>query len=240
MHFIELKEINSTNFYSSELIKNKIINQETIVFAYKQTDGKGLGNNKWLSEPFKNILMSIITFLEIRVTDFFKLNLIVSLAVIEYLKLLGVKAKIKWPNDIYVNNQKVCGILIENNISGNFISYSIIGIGLNVNQVYFDESIPNPVSLKIITGIDYNIKEQIKVLGEIVLQKIKQNKNAAFEILKNEYLKVLFLYNEYTEFQDNSNKFKGKIIDIENNGHIVIEKFEGDVSKYFFKEVKFL
>ncbi len=113
-------------------------------------------------------------------------------------------------------------------------------IGLNVNQVYFDESIPNPVSLKIITGIDYNIKEQIKVLGEIVLQKIKQNKNAAFEILKNEYLKVLFLYNEYTEFQDNSNKFKGKIIDIENNGHIVIEKFEGDVSKYFFKEVKFL
>jgi biotin-(acetyl-CoA carboxylase) ligase len=55
MHFIELKEINSTNFYSSELIKNKIINQETIVFAYKQTDGKGLGNNKWLSEPFKNI-----------------------------------------------------------------------------------------------------------------------------------------------------------------------------------------
>ncbi|HOK37174.1 MAG: biotin--[acetyl-CoA-carboxylase] ligase [Bacteroidales bacterium] len=240
MHFIELKEINSTNFYSSELIKNKIINQETIVFAYKQTDGKGLGNNKWLSEPFKNILMSIITFLEIRVTDFFKLNLIVSLAVIEYLKLFGVKAKIKWPNDIYVNNQKICGILIENNISGNFISSSIIGIGLNVNQVYFDESIPNPVSLKIITGIDYNIKEQIKVLGEIVLQKIKQNKNAAFEILKNEYLKVLFLYNEYTEFQDNSNKFKGKIIDIENNGHIVIEKFEGDVSKYFFKEVKFL
>jgi BirA family biotin operon repressor/biotin-[acetyl-CoA-carboxylase] ligase len=62
--------------------------------------------------------MSIITFLEIRVTDFFKLNLIVSLAVIEYLKLFGVKAKIKWPNDIYVNNQKICGILIENNISG--------------------------------------------------------------------------------------------------------------------------
>lgn len=240
MKIIELNEINSTNFYSANLLKNKVVNQDTIVFTYKQTDGKGLGNNKWLSEPFKNILMSIITFIDIKVTDYFKLNLIVSLAVIDYLKLLGVNAKIKWPNDIYVSNGKICGILIENNISKNFISSSIIGIGLNVNQFYFDESIPNPVSLKIITGIDYNLIEQIKVLGEIVLQKIKKNKNVDFEILKNEYLKVLFLYNEYAEFQDNNNKFKGKIIDVENSGHIVIEKFEGDVSKYFFKEVKFL
>ncbi len=240
MQFIEISEINSTNVYSSELLKNHAVKDDTIVYTFNQTEGKGLGNNKWLSEPFQNILMSIITFPEIQVTDYFKLNLIVSLAVIDYLKLLGIKAKIKWPNDIYVNDKKLCGILIENNISGNLISSSIVGIGLNVNQIFFDKSIPNPVSLKLIRGIDYNIKEHIKILGELVLQKIKQNINIDFEILKNEYLKVLYLYDEYTEFQDINQKFTAKIIDIENSGHLVIEKYNGEVSKFFFKELKFL
>lgn len=240
MQLIEISEINSTNVYSSELLKNQTVKDDTIVYTFIQTDGKGLGNNKWLSKPFQNILMSIITFPYIQVTDYFKLNLIVSLAVIDYLKLLGVKAKIKWPNDIYVNDKKICGILIENSISGNLISSSIVGIGLNVNQIYFDKSIPNPVSLKLITGIHYNIKEQIKVIGEVVLQKIKENKNVDFKILKKEYLKVLYLYDEYADFCDINKKFKAKIIDIENSGHIVIEKFDGEVTKYFFKEVKFL
>ena len=160
---IVLDETDSTNRYISQLCNNpqKAVAELTTVSAEFQTAGKGQRGNSWEAEKEKNLLFSFVlypTFLEARCQ--FILSQIISLSIKEELDRWSDEITIKWPNDIYWRDKKICGILIENDLSGHFIGRCISGVGININQKEFHSDAPNPVSLKQITGKEHNRHEQ--------------------------------------------------------------------------------
>ncbi|MDD4149253.1 MAG: biotin--[acetyl-CoA-carboxylase] ligase [Bacteroidales bacterium] len=238
MKFVKKNIIKSTNIFASELLSNKNLNDETVVYASFQTNGRGLAQNKWHSEENKNLLFSLIIFPEINVENHFCLNMIISLAICDYLFLSGVTAEIKWPNDIYVNNNKIAGILVENSLYGDIIKSSVIGVGLNLNQVDFPKEISNPVSLKNLTDTDYNIDDEIRAISEIISNKITKYKRLDFSEIKTKYLENLYRLNVESSFKINGQIFTAKIIDVRKTGHIVISDNHNKEHEFYFKEIE--
>lgn len=165
MKITRFKNIDSTNSYLQNLLDKGEDVIDNIVVTDFQTSGKGQGKNVWQSEDGKNLLFSIALDMSfLKAEDQFILTQIVSVAMINVLKnyIPEDSLFIKWPNDIYFNNMKIAGILINNEIKGMMMGTSIIGIGLNVNQESFDETLPNPISMKMITGKDYDLEILLK------------------------------------------------------------------------------
>ena len=143
---IWLQSVDSTNEEAKRHISD--IDNLSVLSALEQTAGRGQRGNKWTSNTGENLMFSIVLKdAKIRARDQFVLNEIASLAVVDFLSMHGISARIKWPNDIYVGLKKICGILIENSLHGSAISSSIIGIGLNINQRNFNVNLPNPTSM---------------------------------------------------------------------------------------------
>lgn len=150
---IWLASTDSTNEEAKRRISD--IDNLSVVSALEQTSGKGQRGNQWYSAPGQNLLFSIVLKSPSLVAkNHFALNEMAALSVTDFLSAYGIKAEIKWPNDIYVGEKKICGILIENSFLGNAISSSIIGIGLNINQRNFNVSLPNPTSLVLCSAQD--------------------------------------------------------------------------------------
>jgi len=146
--YIKLNEVNSTNEYAKVLLSKNKPSEGTVIFAHYQTNGKGQFGKTWKSEKGKNLTFSIIlypNFLEAKRA--YSLNQAVSLGLKDCIESQKIPVSIKWPNDIYYHDKKLGGLLIENGLVGENINYSIIGIGLNVNQTTFSQEIPNPTSL---------------------------------------------------------------------------------------------
>ncbi|MDD2385372.1 MAG: biotin--[acetyl-CoA-carboxylase] ligase [Bacteroidales bacterium] len=239
MKFIKRNIITSTNIFVSELLTNNKLSDETVVYTNFQTNGRGFAQNKWYSEENKNLLFSIIIFPEMNVEGHFCLNMIISLAICDYLLLKGVKAKIKWPNDIYVKDSKIAGILVENCFYGDIIKSSIIGVGLNLNQIFFPKEIPNPVSLKNLTNTDYNIDKEIREISNIISDKIKKYKSLEFSEIRIKYLENLYRLNVDSLFKKSNEIFTAKIIDIRKTGHLVICDKNNKLQEFYFKEIEF-
>ena len=145
---IWLKETESTNRYAKKHICQ--LDNLSVVAATYQSDGKGQSDHIWHSEPGANMLISVILKdLSIKPSEQVRISDITATSVVELLESHGIKAWIKPPNDIWVDTKKICGILIEHSLLGNHISWSIIGIGLNVNQTSFPDDLPNPTSMKL-------------------------------------------------------------------------------------------
>ena len=143
---IWLESVDSTNEEAKRHISD--IDNLSVLSALEQTAGRGQRGNKWTSNTGENLMFSIVLKdPKISARDQFVLNEIASLAVVDFLSMHGITARIKWPNDIYVGSKKICGILIENSLQGSAISSSIIGIGLNINQRNFNVNLPNPTSM---------------------------------------------------------------------------------------------
>ncbi len=240
MKIIKLKNIDSTNNYAANLLVNKNLVDETLIYTDYQKKGKGLGQNKWYSEKKKNILASLIVFSEIEVEQHFQLNMVISLSICEYLQNKGVSAKIKWPNDIYVKDDKIAGILVENRLYGDKINSSVIGIGLNLNQTDFPSKILNPVSLKTINNQEYNIENEIVELFTLISQKIESLQKGSNTSIKSSYLNKLYRYDEWSYFKKDNLTFEAKIIDVKNDGYIVLVDKKGNQTDYYFKEVEFV
>lgn len=167
---IHIPETDSTNNYLSKLSDKETVPEFTVVQSDFQTAGKGQRGNSWETEKGKNLLFSVIlypTFLEARRQ--FILSQIVSLSIKEELDRWTEDISIKWPNDIYWKDKKICGILIENDLTGTHIARSILGIGININQKTFISDAPNPISLKQITGQEYDATSILKA----VMQRIR-------------------------------------------------------------------
>ncbi|MDR1090524.1 MAG: biotin--[acetyl-CoA-carboxylase] ligase, partial [Prevotella sp.] len=164
---IHVKECGSTNNALSEINKKKPQEENTILWSDFQSAGKGQRGNKWESEKGKNLLFSILLYPEIKANEQFIISQVVSLAVAGCLLNYTEDITIKWPNDIYWKEKKICGILVGNVLEGDYIKQSIAGIGININQTLFVSDAPNPVSLKQITGEKYNIFE--------ILDKVRVN-----------------------------------------------------------------
>ena len=153
-------ELDSTNDYAANLLSKSKPIEGAVVITDNQVKGKGQYGRKWSSEPRKNLTLSVILYPNIPVETQFDLNVMASLSVCEAIEVQSsVKSRVKWPNDIYVNDRKICGILIKNNLTGGMISQSIVGIGINVNQRDFDPTLPNPTSLILESGRNTELVE---------------------------------------------------------------------------------
>lgn len=250
---------NSTNTLLKELLaKSEWPEGEEFLYAGYQTSGRGQTGNGWESEEGKNLLCSILVERQktasIKEENPFYLNVTVSVAVHRLLSQeLMVKSQqltVKWPNDLYWQDKKMAGILIENAIIGNEVKYSITGIGLNINQTEWKSDAPNPVSLKQITGKEYNIDEQMKSLAHAIREVLSEPEEEVWTYYKAHLYRKdgfwPFVEREVsiaptTNAQANADsQFMARIADILPTGEIVLEDPEGIRKKYHFKEIRFV
>jgi BirA family biotin operon repressor/biotin-[acetyl-CoA-carboxylase] ligase len=214
----------------------------TVITTENQVEGRGQIGSKWESEAGKNIILSIIlrpNFLPAR--EQFLLNQAITLGVVNFIQYyITTGVKIKWPNDIYVHKKKVAGILIQNQLSGSRIQSSVIGIGLNINQVVFLSDAPNPTSFKLLTAHEFQIEQLIPELCRSIEQRYLQLKQGKHAILQNDYLKNLFQYQQTASYQKpNETTFQGRIIGISPFGKLKIEHNQG-IEFFDIKTVKFI
>lgn len=248
-HFEELP---STNTYASELLSessNFGENTEGVVVStFNQTYGRGQMGSRWESEPNMNLAVSIILkphFLQAR--QQFHLNKAIALAVCDFVSdqyaeanpSLKNEVTVKWANDIYVKNNKIAGILIQNTLSGVDIQSTIIGIGLNINQTHFN-NLTNATSLKSETKKTYDLREMLGKLCVFVEQRYLQLKKRGFDKLHKEYLDKLYRMGEDAIYQyPNGDYFSGRIIGVGDNGKLTLLTKSG-VENFDVKEVKFV
>ncbi len=241
-HYITFKQLDSTNETAMKIVyQDKAVEGDVIVSEF-QTAGKGNANNSWESEPGKNLTFSLILKPErIEPSKQFLLTVIVSLALKQLVEsiLQNRVVKIKWPNDIYVGNKKIAGILIQNIIFGNSIKYSIIGIGLNVNQKRFVSNAPNPVSLIHFTKKKYDLN----ILLSNILDKISyfyENISNRDNYFISMYENTLYKFNEQALYKAGNKIFSGSIVGVSDFGRLQIKTERGNIEEFDFKEVKFL
>ena len=160
-------ELDSTNNEARRVLD--ALDNLSVIAAVGQSAGRGQGNHTWFASPGKNITATIVLKPEnLSAGDYLFVTRVTTLALLSYLREHGVQARIKWPNDIWVEDRKICGILIENIIDGNRMKACLIGIGLNINEEGWPENLPNPVSLKELTGKEYDVRQELQQLvGQI-------------------------------------------------------------------------
>jgi BirA family transcriptional regulator, biotin operon repressor / biotin---[acetyl-CoA-carboxylase] ligase len=239
-NIIVLNEVESTNNYANRLILSNA-EEGTVVLAQFQSKGRGQGGNWWESEAGKNLLATVILYPRfLNAGNQFILSKIVSLSLVEFLEKITDNVSIKWPNDIYVGNKKIAGILIENSISGSNLFSSVLGIGLNLNQEKFLSDAPNPVSLKQITGKEYNIEIVVSEILESILKWYKKIESGNFSEIDSVYFSQLFRWREWEKYSKDGNIFEAKIVGIGEFGQLQLEKRDGTVEEFMFKEVEFI
>jgi len=240
---LSIEECNSSNTYLGELLsQNPTINEGFTIRTNFQSQGRGQRDNIWKSNKGDNLLISFLLKPGLPAKRQFLLNQIVCLGICEYLIDHDIKGeiRIKWPNDIYVDDRKICGILIQNMLQGVNIHNSIVGIGLNINQKEFDQSIPNPTSLSLEKENDYNLEnEMIKLLDCI-----NSSYQELFRVRKAKpqsmYRFLLYKLNEEQKFITELGKeFVGIIKGVDDLGRLEVES-EGVKNYYNFSEIKFI
>jgi BirA family transcriptional regulator, biotin operon repressor / biotin---[acetyl-CoA-carboxylase] ligase len=234
-----LNQVDSTNTYAAGLSVNT--SEGSIVWALDQTKGRGQGENLWESEPGKNLTFSIILYPAfLSASNQFYISKIVSLAIFDLVSLYADNISIKWPNDIYTDDKKIAGILIENSIKADKIEKSVIGIGININQKNFLSAAQNPSSLSLITGKEYDLREILEILWEKIDFWYTILKEKKLFVIDSDYLKVLYRFNELSNFKGNGKCFKGRIINVNREGIIEISDEEKGLRRFLHKEVEYL
>jgi BirA family transcriptional regulator, biotin operon repressor / biotin---[acetyl-CoA-carboxylase] ligase len=235
------KDLSSTNSHASLLLKNNRLTEGTIIYTNYQSAGKGYAGNIWESEDGKNLLMSIVLYPSfIKPSDQFCISMSISLGICDFIRRFIPDCSIKWPNDIYINNDKIAGILIENTIIADHIEYSIVGIGLNVNQIKFISSASNPVSLRQITSKTYDLQSCLAELTKDLDIRYKQLIAGKIESVNKEYITNLYRLNEWSRFRDANGEFTGRILALGDYGTLLIENEDKKIRGYAFKEVEFI
>ncbi len=237
--------IDSTN---SEALRQFSQCDDFTVFAAKfQTGGRGQKGTKWESAPGENLTFStILKPKNIKAQDQFIVAQVVTVGIRRYLIERGVESTIKWPNDIYAADKKICGILIENFVTGDTLSGSIVGIGLNVNQSLFQSDAPNPVSMSTITTLVYDIKNELELLCAGIKELYKSADSATsapfLKKLELEYMDSLYRREGFHLYQQmpDGEVFKARISGIDSSACLILEREDGGVRRYSFKEIKYI
>jgi BirA family biotin operon repressor/biotin-[acetyl-CoA-carboxylase] ligase len=233
-----LPECHSTNIDAARLAEEDAIDG-TIVITENQISGKGQRGNTWKAEAGKNLTFSIVlrpTFLSVR--EQFDLNRAISLGIVEYIgNMIKNKVQIKWPNDIMIDEKKVCGILIENSVSGIRINHTIVGIGLNMNQQSFE--FPSATSLRNFTKVDFDLSVELERLVLCIESRYLLLKTGNYESIRNDYQDNLLWRGETRLFRFNKTTFEGRIIGDNDEGRLLIDTTDG-VRSLGVKEVEYL
>lgn len=240
-NIISKEELASTNEYMSLLLHSKEVGDRSVIVCNKQTSGKGQKGNFWEAEEGKNLTFSLLYKpFELLAMDQFTISIIISLGICDYLKEKAIdNVKIKWPNDIYVGDNKVCGILIEHEISGEYLNSSICGVGLNINQEEFKSSAPNPVSLINITNQKYSLGQELLILlGCIEGRYINIEDNR--DLLWKDYKNSLYRFNKVCKYKTEDGIIEGKIVGVNKYGQLLIETKDLKIKEYSFKEISFM
>lgn len=225
------------------MAQDSVLENYTVVATENQLKGKGQQGSIWSSKPFKNLTFSVfVRFDELQISKHKYLNFAVSLAVFEVLKKHKIpNIFIKWPNDILSGNKKLCGILIENNLKGEFITSTIIGIGLNVNQIEFSNSLKKVTSLKFLTDNSFNLDILLKEIVISLQLKMKQLNNQNYTVLESDYSKVLYKKNTPIMFKNSKGiLFMGIIRGISFDGKLQIELEDESIVEFGIKEISFV
>lgn len=241
-HLLKTSKCASTNTLAMEFLQQSQNVEGWVFITNEQTKGRGQRGNFWEATPFQNFTFSFIvkpTFLFVQ--QQFSLNFFISLGIYDFLrkKVPSADIKIKWPNDIYVNNLKIGGILIENIIKTKNIDSSIIGIGLNINQVDFETITAQ--SLRKLTQEKYDLEELIQELLVCLDLRYQQLVNKETKKMKEEYLSNLYWIHENHLFFDvlKSEYFRGNIVGVDDFGQLIIKMSEGQKA-FSLKEVQFI
>ena len=230
----------STNSHARALLRHNDLQEGAIIYTNYQSEGRGQAGNTWESEDNKNLLISIILIPSmISPAEQFVISMAISVGICDFLKRYVSGIKIKWPNDIYINNDKIAGILIENSIQGEIIEHTIAGIGININQEKFLSSAPNPVSLRKLTGITYDLAVCLNQMATDLDKRYKQLISEDFTGIRHEYISLLYSYKKWLEFEDLKGVFRGRILTVGDNGALHVEKQDGIISEYSSKEISF-
>ncbi|WP_136668167.1 biotin--[acetyl-CoA-carboxylase] ligase [Flavobacterium sp. H122] len=242
MNFIKLNAIDSTNDFLKALASSQKVENFTVVTAKSQWKGKGQMGSEWQTEDNKNLITSILIKKTISNTEsIFVLNIAIAISIIEALKTFKIPdLSIKWPNDIMSGNKKIAGILIENNIKESGKIQSIVGIGLNVNQLNF-ENLPKASSLKAITGVEYDTEEILFKIIDAIKLNVASIKSENAGILWKKYHDFLFKIGKPVVFENSKNeKFMGIIQKVNTNGLLDVMLEDDSIHSYGIKEISMI
>lgn len=239
-NIIRLDNTESTNTYAKSLKPENNDLTPTVVYTDCQTCGRGQRGNTWESERGKNLTFSLVLYPSwLSAAHQFELSMLVSIGIVNALRNHVVdhsRLKIKWPNDIYYDDKKVAGILIENSLSGQSIERSIVGIGLNVNQKEFVSDAPNPVSLYNITGSETSLDEILDNVVGNILDMVEQYE------YDPEVDELVYLYNNMLWRNDGREhlwrkEFEAKVDRVGADGRLYLTDKDGNEQSFLFKEI---
>lgn len=234
----EYDELESTNTTAAGLPRSEI-KDKSVVLTYRQTQGRGQVGNKWECSPFRNISITVIFRPErLEACNQFAVSMVISLGCKDFIDRYVEGCTIKWPNDVYVGEKKIAGILIEHFIAGAYVGHSLCGIGININQPGFVSNAPNPVSLLQLTGKEYDLHTALEELLACIGRRYAQI--GGYKRLEADYLDNLYRKNGIFAWRDEHGLFRGEIFGVDEYGQLIIRDTEGTLRVYAFKEVVFI
>lgn len=232
MQLVKLHATTSTNDELRARFRESVTPHLTALYSLSQSQGRGNRGTVWQSENGKNLTFSVLITKNLTGMTVFELNQLVSVALVEWLiDDLKIQAKIKWPNDILSVHKKLAGILIENTLKKNDWSHSIIGIGLNVNQIDFDH-LPKAISLKNLTGQTY-VLEELLVSFLTYLDRALNNRAQTID----RYLSHFYKYQQKMTFEIENELVEAQVSGVTKNGELLLKK-EGQLTAYDLKQVR--
>ena len=239
--YINIRETASTNTYLARMAS--MLPSGTVVYTHNQSAGRGQRGNSWESEPGKNLTFSLlIKKLPVAPAGQFFISEAASLAIVDFLSQYFNGFSIKWPNDIYHADKKICGILIEHSLCGNSINHTIIGAGININQTEFRSDAPNPVSLRQITGREVELEQALRDVCSRIEAAVLSLEASGNTALHDRYLSALYRNDglEHRFLLPSGEYVDAAIADVLPTGMLVLRHSDGSTGSYAFKEVAFV
>jgi BirA family biotin operon repressor/biotin-[acetyl-CoA-carboxylase] ligase len=223
-----LERVNSTNSFALDLIRESPPAEGYVIWAKEQFAGRGQRGAAWSSEPGSNLTFSVILRPQfLNIAEQFQLTKAIALGIAGFVSHCledHTSVKIKWPNDIYVKNCKIAGILIENVLEQSTFKYSVAGIGLNVNQTVFDPTLPNPISLKLLAGREFNPEDCLLQLCSFIEKWYLVLRATDYQQIDAAYFNLLYRKGIWSDFKLNDEIIKAEIVDVNPLGHLILRK----------------
>ena len=236
---IRMQEVDSTNTFLKNL-KTYDADALTVAVADHQTAGRGQGTHTWESEPGKNLLFSLLTCPTwVPVRQQFLLSEAGALAVKDALDTYTDGITLKWPNDVYWNDKKISGTLIETSIDSKGIKRCIFGIGININQMEFRSDAPNPVSLAQILGHEVDREEVLLKIIEAFKKYYELLRRADYMDVSGIYHLSLYRRKGFHRYEDADGEFEGAFVEVEDDGHLILHDKKGMIRSYAVGEIKY-
>ena len=234
---MEYEEVASTNSLAEKLPLSELKDKQ-VILTWRQTQGRGQATNRWESAPGKNISMTVIFRPErLEAGKQFAVSMVIALGACDFISRYVSGCSVKWPNDIYVGDRKISGILIEHSIMGRYVGGSLCGIGVNINQERFLSDAPNPVSLFQLIGEEIPVKRALEELLDCIGKRYETIRD--YEGLERDFLKVLYRREGVYDWEDERGMFRASIRGVNEFGQLVLEDVEGNERVYGFKEISY-